>query len=126
MTLNIDLTTMKILLSNADNITSVRRTVASYTITEKGKYLIFLNADLNMLGNNIGNGNMSIDINNDRSQEAYFNNNAQDYFIGGIQLTTLEECNVGDVITVKADCQQQHFAINTDEQRSCLRIIKIG
>lgn len=123
---NMDFTTVKILLSDADNITSVRRTVASYTITEKGKYLIFLNADLNLLGRNIGNGNVSIDLNNDKAQEVYFNNNAQDYFIGGLQLMTIEECNVGDVITVTADCQQQSYSINIEEKRSNLRIIKIG
>ena len=79
-----------------------------------------------MLGKNTGNGNLSIYQNNQNIQQVYFNNNSLDYFMGGIQLLTITECEAGDVISVKASCQQQEFAINVSEERTNLNLIRIG
>lgn len=123
---NIDFTTLKVLFSNAEHIGTSVRTVASHTITDSGKYFIFLNADINMLGKNIGNGNLSICQNNQKIQEVYFNNNSLDYFMGGIQLLTITECEAGDVISVKASCEQQEFTINVGGERTNLNLVRIG
>lgn len=121
-----DFKTLKVLFSNAEHIGTSVRTVASHTITDRGKYFIFLNADINMLGKNPGNGNLSIYRNNQNIQQVFFNNNSLDYFMGGIQLLTITECEIGDVISVKASAQQQEFAINVSEERTNLNIIRIG
>ena len=122
----IDFTTLKVLFSNAEHIGTSVRTVASHTITDSGKYFIFLNADINMLGKNIGNGNLSIYQNNQNIQQVFFNNNSLDYFMGGIQLLTITECEAGDVISVKASSQQQEFAINVGGERTNLNLVRIG
>ena len=110
----------------AEHIGTSVRTVASHTITDSGKYFIFLNADINMLGKNIGNGNLSIYQNNQNIQQVFFNNNSLDYFMGGIQLLTITECEAGDVISVKASSQQQEFAINVGGERTNLNLVRIG
>ena len=122
----IDFTTLKVLFSNAEHIGTSERTVASHTIADSGKYFIFLNADINMLGKNPGDGNLSIYQNNRNIQQVFFNNNSLDYFMGGLQLLTITECEAGDVISVKASCQQQEFAINVSGERTNLNLIRIG
>lgn len=122
----LDFTTLKLQLSNADDITSVERTVLTHTITKSGKYFLFLNADVNLLGLDCGNGNLGIYKNNTNVQNVYFNNPQRAYFIGGVQLLAIEDCVVGDIIRVKGSCPQNKFAINTSNNRSNLLVVRIS
>lgn len=123
---NIDFATATVLFSNSDNIGSASRTVASYTIEKAGKYFIFMNADLNCLGLDLGDATLAIFKNSSNVQGVYFNNPQRAYFIGGIQLFTVQECNPGDIISVRGSCPQNKFSISTSANRSNLQIIRIS
>ena len=122
----IDFATATVLFSNAENIGSASRTVASYTIEKAGKYFIFMNADLNCIGLDVGDANLAILKNSSNVQGVYFNNPQRAYFIGGIQLFTVQECNPGDIISVRGSCSQNKFSISTGANRSNLQIIRIS
>lgn len=122
----IDFATSTVFFSNAENIGSTPRTVASYTIEKAGKYFIFMNADINCLGLDLGDANLAILKNSSNVQNVYFNNPQGAYFIGGIQLFTVQECNPGDVISVRGTCSKNRFSINVSENRTNLQIIRIS
>lgn len=123
---NIDFATATVLFSNTENIGSASRTVASYTIEKAGKYFIFMNADINCLGLDLGEANLAIFKNSSNVQGVYFNNPQRAYFIGGIQLFTVQECNPGDIISVRGSCPQNKFTISISANRSNLQIIRIS
>lgn len=81
---------------------------------------------MNLLGNDIGNGNLGIYKNDANLQNVYFNNPQRAYFLGGIQLLTIADCDEGDIIRVKAFTQQSKMAINVDENRTNLNLVRIG
>lgn len=122
----VDFATIQVPFSDGDNITTTGKTLASYTVVKPGKYFITVNADVNLLGHDVGNGRVMLAKNGNVVQEVYFNNPQGVFFFGGVQLSAITDCMVGDAISVFANSGDSPFAIPTAVSRSNLNLVRIG
>ena len=87
--------------SSVIDVTQTVTTLCEVTIPETGVYYASAVVDPNVLGNEVGNANVYLALNNGNpitGTQVYFNNPSKVWFIGGCQVSAIVSCNKGDKI----------------------------
>lgn len=90
---------------------------ATLTIPTDGVYLIALSFDINANGYYLADSNINITAGSASLVDRYINNNAKDYWLGGINITITASLTAGTVVTASGKAAQNSFIIPAGESR---------
>ena len=111
--------------SSVIDVSTTVTTLCEVTIPETGVYYASATVDPNTLGNEVGNANVCLALNNGNpitGAQVYFNNPSKAWFIGGCHVSAIVSCKKGDKIQFRGQSATNHWQAGDRRRLDAFRI----